>query len=180
MQRPKNLMKKMNFKIKPFYFLFFILGFTSCQTLEPEDPRQSIPGRKLYYNEPLKFSFSYPSILNIKIEDKSVAGTPDVLVNLSYPGNEYPILEFSTHAISWIESLKDSLIPGTEGTIKIDGVRAIKFDIAMDDDRGIFSKQRIIVRNLGRLYAFTGNGETFDEVVKSFKFIPEEEEPLEE
>ena len=118
--------------------------------------------------------------MNIKIEDKSVAGTPDVLVNLSYPGNEYPILELSTHAISWIDSLKDSLIPGTEGIIKVDGIRAIKFDIAMDDERGIFSKQRIIVRNHGRLYAFTGNGATFDEVVKSFKFIPEEEEPLEE
>ena len=168
-------MKKMNFKIKPFYFLFFILGFTSCQTLEPEDPRQSIPGRKLYYNEPLKFSFSYPSILNIKIEDKSVAGTPDVLVNLSYPGNEYPILELSTHAISWIESLKDSLIPGTEGTIKVDGIRAIKFDIAMDDERGIFSKQRIIVRNHGRLYAFTGNGKTFEEILDSFRFINEKE-----
>ncbi|MGB0610780.1 MAG: hypothetical protein ACPGNW_07350, partial [Verrucomicrobiales bacterium] len=81
----------------------------------------------------------------------------------------------STHAISWIDSLKDSLIPGTEGIIKVDGIRAIKFDIAMDDERGIFSKQRIIVRNHGRLYVFTGNGATYDEVVKSFKFIPEEE-----
>ena len=33
LQRPKNLMKKMNFKINHFIFLFFILGFTSCQTL---------------------------------------------------------------------------------------------------------------------------------------------------
>ena len=173
-------MKRMNFKMRLFLFILLLIGFTSCQSLEPEDPKQSIPGLQLYYNEPLKFSLGYPRILNIKVEDKSVAGTPDVLVNLSYPGNEYPILELSTHAISWIESLKDSLIPGTEGTIKIDDVRAIKFDTAMDDDRGIFSKQRIIVRNLGRLYAFTGNGETFDEVVKSFKFIPEEEEPLEE
>ena len=45
----------------------------------------------------------------------------------------------------------------------------------MDDDRGIFSKQKIIVRNHGRLYAFTGNGETFEEIVDSFRFINEEE-----
>ena len=168
-------MKRMNFKMRLFLFILLLIGFTSCQSLEPKDPKQSIPGLQLYYNEPLKFSLGYPRILNIKVEDKSVAGTPDVLVNLSYPGNEYPILELSTHAISWIESLKDSLIPGTEGTIKVDGIRAIKFDIAMDDERGIFSKQRIIVRNHGRLYAFTGNGETFEEILDSFRFINKKE-----
>ena len=168
-------MKRMNFKMRLFLLILLLIGFTSCQSLEPEDPKQSIPALQLYYNEPLKFSLGYPRILNIKVEDKSVAGTPDVLVNLSYPGNEYPILELSTHAISWIESLKDSLIPGTEGTIKVDGIRAIKFDIAMDDERGIFSKQRIIVRNDGRLYAFTGNGETFEEILDSFRFINEKE-----
>ena len=104
-----------------------------------------------------------------------MAGAPDVLLNLAYPGNDYPILELSTHSTSWIESLKDSMIPGTEGTIKVGGIRAIKFDIAMDDERGIFSKQRIIVRNLGKLYALTGNGDTFDEIVDSFRFLIEEE-----
>jgi hypothetical protein len=103
-----------------------------------------------------------------------VAGAPDVLLNLSYPGNDYPILELSTHATSWIESLKDSMIPGSEGIIKVGGIRAVKFDIAMDDERGIFSKERIIVRNLGKLYAFTGNGDTFDEIVDSFRFLIEE------
>ena len=173
--RPKNLMKRMNFNMRIFLVSLLLIGFTSCQTLEPEDPKQSIPGLQFYYNEPLKFSLGYPRILNIKVEDKSVAGTPDVLLNLSYPGNDYPILELSTHAISWIDSLKDTLIPGTEGTVKVGGIRAIKFDIAMDDERGIFSKQRIIVRNHGRLYAFTGNGETFEEIVDSFRFIDEEE-----
>ena len=85
------------------------------------------------------------------------------------------LLEKEPETISWIESLKDSLIPGTEGTIKVGGIRAIKFDIAMDDERGIFSKQRIIVRNHGRLYAFTGNGETFEEILDSFRFINEKE-----
>ena len=167
-------MKKMSFDMRFFLAFFLLIGFTSCQNLEPEDPKQSIPSLQLYYNEELKFSLSYPRILNIKVEDRSVAGAPDVLLNLAYPGNDYPILELSTHATSWIESLKDSMIPGSEGTIKVGGIRAIKFDIAMDDERGIFSKQRIIVRNLGKLYALTGNGDTFDEIVDSFRFLIEE------
>ena len=117
MPQPKNLMKKMSFDMRFFLAFFLLIGFTSCQNLEPEDPKQSIPGLQLYYNEELKFSLSYPRILNIKVEDRSVAGAPDVLLNLSYPGNDYPILELSTHATSWIESLKDSMIPGSEGTI---------------------------------------------------------------
>ena len=178
--QPESSMKKMSFNMRLFLMPLLLIGFTSCQNLEPEDPKQSIPGLQLYYNEQLNFSLSYPRILNIKVEDRSVAGAPDVLLNLSYPGNDYPILELSTHAISWIESLKDTMIPGTEGTIKVGGIRAIKFDIAMDDERGIFSKERIIVRNQGKLYAFTGNGETFDEIVDSFRFLSEEESQTEE
>ena len=43
--------------------------FSSCETPEPRDPRDSIPGNREYYNEALKFSLRYPRLLNLKVED---------------------------------------------------------------------------------------------------------------
>jgi len=101
-------MKKMNFR-RALYFLVTLvpLFFLGCETLEPKDPRASIPGLEQYYNEALRFTLQYPRVLNLKVEDRAVAGEPDIVLRLEYPGNDFPILELATYAPSWIEEQKE-------------------------------------------------------------------------
>lgn len=172
MLRQRSLMKKMNFR-RALYFLVTLvpLFFLGCETLEPKDPRASIPGLEQYYNEALLFTLRYPRVLNLKVEDRAVAGEPDIVLRLDYPGNDFPILELATYAPSWIEEVRKPLVHGTERTLSIDNERAITFEITSDPDNEESTMRRIIVRNFGRIYVFTGKGKTFDEVVNSFDFI---------
>ena len=170
--RQRSLMKKMNFKRASYLLVNLIpLFFLGCETLEPKDPRASIPGLQQYYNEALRFTLRYPSVLNLKVEDRAVAGEPDIVLRLEYPGNDFPILELATYAPSWIEEVRKPLVHGTERTLSIDNERAITFEITNDPDDDESTMRRIIVRNFGRIYVFTGKGKTFDEVVSSFDFI---------
>ncbi len=172
MLRQRSLMKKMNFKRASYLLVNLIpLFFLGCETLEPKDPRASIPGLQQYYNEALRFTLRYPSVLNLKVEDRAVAGEPDIVLRLEYPGNDFPILELATYAPSWIEEVRKPLVHGTERTLSIDNERAITFEIKNDPDNDESTMRRIIVRNFGRIYVFTGKGKTFDEVVSSFDFI---------
>ena len=166
-------MKKMSFR-RDLLFFFVTLGplfFMGCETLEPKDPRASIPGLQQYYNESLRFALRYPRLLNIRIEDRAVAGEPDIVLRLEYPGNDHPVLELATYAPSWIEEVRKPLVHGTERTLSIDTERAITFEIRNDPEDDESTMRRIIVRNFGRIYVFTGKGKTFDEVVSSFDFI---------
>ena len=172
MPRQRSLMKKMNFRRAIYCLISLVpLFFLSCETLEPKDPRASIPGLQQYYNEALQFSLRYPRVLNLKVEDRAVAGEPDIVLRLEYPGNDYPILELATYAPSWIEEVRKPLVHGTERTLSVDTERAITFEIKNDPDDDESTMKRIIVRNFGRIYVFTGKGKTFDEVVSSFDFI---------
>ena len=120
---------------------------------------------------PLRFALRYPRLLNIRIEDRAVAGEPDIVLRLEYPGNDHPVLELATYAPSWIEEVRKPLVHGTERTLSIDTERAITFEIRNDPEDDESTMRRIIVRNFGRIYVFTGKGKTFDEVVSSFDFI---------
>ena len=170
--RQRSLMMKMNFR-RSLYFLATLvpLFFLGCETLEPKDPRASIPGLQQYYNEALRFTIRYPGVLNLKVEDRAVTGEPDTVLRLAYPGNDYPILELATYAPSWIEEVRKPLVHGTERTLSIDTERAITFEMRNDPEDDESTMRRIIVRNFGRIYVFTGKGKTFDEVVSSFDFI---------
>ncbi|MED6298746.1 MAG: hypothetical protein VX860_01540, partial [Verrucomicrobiota bacterium] len=75
------------------------------------------------------------------------------------------------YAPSWIEEVRKPLVHGTERTLSVDTERAITFEIRNDPDDDESKMRRIIVRNFGRIYVFTGKGKTFDEVVSSFDFI---------
>ena len=90
MLRQRSLMKKMNFR-RALYFLVTLvpLFFLGCETLEPKDPRASIPGLEQYYNEALRFTLRYPRVLNLKVEDRAVAGEPDIVLRLEYPGKRF-------------------------------------------------------------------------------------------
>lgn len=170
-------MKRMSFRqIISFFFVVACSVFSlGCESLEPKDPRASIPGLQQYYNESLRFSLRYPRLLNLRVEDRAVAGDPDLVLRLEYPGNDYPILELATYAPSWIEEVRKPLVHGTERTLSIDTERAITFEIKNDPKNDPKNEEstmrRIIVRNFGRIYVFTGKGKTFDEVVNSFDFI---------
>ena len=53
----------------------------------------------------------------------------------------------------------------------VSALKSGQIEIKNDPDHEQSTMRRIIVRNFGRIYVFTGKGKTFDEVVSSFDFI---------
>lgn len=146
------------------------VSLCACQTLEPDDPRSAIPGLHQYYNEALRFSLRYPGILNLKVEDRAVAGDPEIVLRLEYPGNEYAVLELATHAPGWVKQLKKAMVPESERAKSVGGQEGIAYDVKNPMDE-VGLQTQIVVKRYGRNYVFTGKGKTFDEVIKSFEFI---------
>lgn len=149
--------------------------FSSCETPEPRDPRDSIPGNREYYNEALKFSISYPSLLNLKVEDREGADMPGIVLKLQYPGNDFTVFELMTRDPGWRVRLQKGMITGSELKEDVGGVEADYFDANLPDTEGV--SKRVILEHLDRLYVFTGKGETFDEVLGSFDFIDPDPDP---
>jgi hypothetical protein len=149
--------------------------FSSCETPEPRDPRDSIPGNREYYNEALKFSLRYPSLLNLKVEDREGVDMPGIVLELQYPGNDFTVFELITRDPGWRVRLQKDMVVGSELKEDVGGVEADCFDINLPDTEGV--SKRVIVENLDRLYVFTGKGETFDEVLGSFDFIDPDDDP---
>ena len=149
--------------------------FSSCETPEPRDPRDAIPGNREYYNEALKFSLRYPSLLNLKVEDREGVDMPGIVLELQYPGNDFTVFELITRDPGWRVRLQKDMVVGSELKEDVGGVEADCFDINLPDTEGV--SKRIIVENLDRLYVFTGKGETFDEVLGSFDFIDPDDDP---
>jgi len=147
----------------------------SCETPEPRDPRESIPGNREYYNEALKFSLRYPSLLSLKVEDRKGVDMSGIVLKLQYPGNDFTVFELITRDPGWRGRLQKGMVAGSELKQDVSGVEADCFEINLPDTEGV--SKRVIVEHLDRLYVFTGKGGTFDEVLGSFDFIDPDAEP---
>lgn len=149
--------------------------FSSCETPEPRDPRDSIPGNREYYNEALKFSIRYPGLLNLKVEDREGVDMPGIVLKLQYPGNDFTVFELITRDPGWRVRLHKGMVAGSELKEQVGGVECEGFDIDLPDTEGV--RKRVIAEHLDRLYVFTGKGETFDEVLESFDFLEPDADP---
>ncbi len=148
---------------------------SACKAPEPRDPRQSIPEDGEYYNETLGFSLRYPNLLNLKVEDRDVADVEGIILKLQYPGNDFTVLELITRNPDWKDRLRKHLVTGSEFKEDVGGVEAEGFDLKLpEEEEGI--RKRVVVEHLDRLYVFTGKGETFDEILRSFAFIETKKE----
>ena len=158
-----------------------ILGLcaVSCSDMEPTDPAVYIPGPQEYYNEALQFSLRYPKPLDLKVEDRSVADEPAIFLELLYPGNEYPLLKLSTYDTGMRGHIRQYMVAGSEKVDRVGGETGSRFEVQDQSDRGE-TLQHVVVEQYGRLYVFTGRGETFDEVVESFQFVEFPPPPPEE
>ena len=167
-------MKKMSStKLSPAKGVALVAGFflVACDTPEPEDPRQFIPGPQEYYNEALQFSLRYPQPLNIDVEDRSSLNEPGVSLKLQYPGNDYTVFTLSTYDPSMLGHIRLYLIPGSETPRPVDGETGSQFEVEDQSDDADGPIRHVVVERFDRLYVFTGKGETFDEVLDSFRFI---------
>ena len=179
MRRPRSLMKRMNFSRKVSFTLLVAGVFSACKTPEPRDPREAIPEDKGYYNEALGFSLRYPNLLNLKVEEKEGADVSGIILKLQYPGNEFTVFELITRPVGWSERLRKHLVAGSERKEDIGGLEAEGFDIQLpeeDESANEGTRKRVILEHLDRLYVFTGRGETFDEVLRSFALIEAKDE----
>ena len=153
-----------------FSIAVLVVGISaSCETPEPRDPRDSIPGNREYYNEALKFSLRYPRLLSLKVEDREGVDIPGIVLKLQYPGNDFTVFELITRDPGWRVRLQKGMVAGSELKEDVGGVEADCFEITLPDTEGV--SKRVILEHLDRLYVFTGKGETFDEVLGSFDFI---------
>ena len=151
---------------------------SACKTPEPRDPRQSIPEDGEYYNEALGFSLRYPNLLNLKVEDRDAADVAGIILKLQYPGNDFTVFELITRNPGWRDPLRKHLVAGTELKEDVGGQEAEGFDIKLpEEEEG--TRKRVILEHLDKLYVFTGRGETFDEILRSFDFMESENEATE-
>ena len=151
---------------------------SACETPEPRDPRQSIPEDMEYYNEALGFSLRYPNPLNLKVEDRDGADVTGIILKLQYPGNDFTVFELITRNPGWRDRLRKHMVTGSELKEDVGGLEAEGFDIKLpEEEEGV--RRRVIIEHLDSLYVFTGKGETFDEVLRSFAFIETEDEATE-
>jgi len=160
---------KMNFnKYLPIRIVAALaIVVSGCETPEPQDPRVFIPGPQDYYNLALEFSLRYPVVLNLEVEDRGVADEPGIYLKLQYPGNDHVVFELETHDPGMLDPLRRGLVEDSEKIEKIDGETGARFEVEAADG----ADQHVVVEYSGRLYVFTGRGDTFDEVLESFQFI---------
>jgi len=174
-------MMKMNFnKYLPIRIVAALaIVVSGCETPEPQDPRVFIPGPQDYYNLALEFSLRYPVVLNLEVEDRGVADEPGIYLKLQYPGNDHVVFELETHDPGMIDHLRRGLVDGSDKVEIVGGETGSRFEVeAVGGEDG--PEQHVVVERSGWLYVFTGKGESFDEVLESFRFIdsqqPEEDQ----
>jgi hypothetical protein len=171
-------MTKMSFSRSLSVAVLVAAILSACETPEPRDPRQSIPEDMEYYNEALGFSLRYPNPLNLKVEDRDGADVTGIILKLQYPGNDFTVFELITRNPGWRDRLRKHMVTGSELKEDVGGLEAEGFDIKLpEEEEGV--RRRVIIEHLDRLYVFTGKGETFDEVLRSFAFIETEDEATE-
>jgi len=168
-------MKKMSFN-RALCIAVLAAGILSaCKTPEPRDPRLSIPKDGEYYNEALGFSLRYPNLLDLKVEDRDVADVDGIILKLQYPGNDFTVFELITRDPDWKDRFQKHLVTGSEFKEDVGGVEAEGFDFKLpEEEEG--TRKRVVVEHLDRLYVFTGKGETFDEILRSFAFMETKKE----
>ena len=71
--------------------------------------------------------------------------------------------------------MRKHLVAGSESKADIGDLEAERFDIQLPGEDEVKSK-RVILKHLGKLYVFTGRGETFEEILRSFALIEKEKE----
>ena len=175
-------MTKMSFSRSLSVSVLVAAILSACETPEPRDPRQSIPEDMEYYNEALGFSLRYPNPLNLKVEDRDGADVTGIILKLQYPGNDFTVFELITRNPGWRDRLRKHMVAGSEMKEDVGGLEADGFDIQLpEEDEGANegTRKRVILEHLDRLYVFTGRGETFDEVLRSFALIETEDEATE-
>lgn len=144
----------------------------SCETPEPLDPKDSIPGAQTYYNEALNISMRYPRVLSVKAEDRGTLDAPGLRLRLQYPGNKLDVLELTTHDPGMSGHFRSPMKEGSEHRVDVGGTGGSRFLIADPSGASIGdgTLQRVMVERYGRLYVFTGRGDIFDEIIEDFEF----------
>ncbi len=140
-----------------------LLGACVSRDTELPDPKQFIPPKSQYNNTVLGFEFKYAPVLRIEADDRGYDG---IHVYLLYPDLNRVVFDLNVSPASNEIAMKQGAIPGTEGGVVVSGVQGTKFKITRNGE----VKSRVLVKNEGWLYAFEGQGDTFNETLGTFRF----------
>ena len=140
--------------------VLFALVASSCSDPEPPDPAALIPDWRVYYNREIGVELQYPYTLSV---DADVSSDEQLFLRLQWVGRGTTIFKLETTEAA----PEDTAIPAGQADQMIGGERA---SLSMVEVDGEDVQQLRLVRD-GRVYLFTGDGDTFEKVLQTVEFF---------
>lgn len=141
----------------PIAFAFAVAG---CEDPEPPDPAALIPDWRVYYNREIGVELKYPYTLSV---DADVSADGQLLLKLQWVGRGTTMFKLETAQAA----PGDTPGPAGQADQMVGGERASLATVEVD---GEDMQQLKLVRD-GRVYFFTGDGDTFEKVLDSVEFF---------
>jgi hypothetical protein len=137
----------------------------ACSDPELPDPAAQIPDWRTYYNHDVGVELSYPYTLSLVVNDGPDA---QLELELQWVGRQNAIFKLDTRGPDAEAGLRQGAVPGSEIPVTVGGLAASQFKVA--DAGGEEPLQRTLVLRGGRLFVFSGAGETFNKVLGTVVF----------
>lgn len=134
-----------------------------CGKPEAPDPAALLPDWRTYYNKGVGIEFRYPYTLSLEVD--SAAGEGQLVVELQWLGRQTPVFKLETRPATALDAIR----PGGRVEVMVGGLPG--YQSVGEATGGGDEVQRISLVNRGRLYTFSGIGETFDRVLETVAFI---------
>jgi len=138
----------------------FALAVTGCEDPEPPDPAALIPDWRVYYNREIGVELRYPYTLSV---NSDVSADGQLLLKLQWVGRGTTMFKLETAQAA----PGDSPVPAGQADQMVGGERASLATVEVD---GEDMQQLKLVRD-GRVYFFTGDGDTFEKILDSVEFF---------
>ena len=137
-----------------------VLWLAGCDDPEPQDPAALIPDWRTYYNRGVGVEFKYPYTLKLGVETTEAG---ELVAQLLWVGRETPVFRLETEGATEVDRLADR----SSSNVAVDGVLGTRSATELGGEPA----QQVRVATGGRVFTFTGSGETFEKVLESVKFL---------
>jgi len=137
-------------------------GVVGCAKREAPDPAALLPDWRTYYNREVGVELRYPYTLSLEVDSAAVAG--QLVVELQWLGRQTPVFKLQTTGAT----AQDQSPPAVAAELMVGGLPAFQTIDAGGEGEEI---QRVSVVSGGRLFTFSGAGDSFAKILESVKFL---------
>ena len=121
---------------------------------------------KTYKNEKHNIELKYPK--NLEIQESKVT-TNGIMLNFNLYNGQNRVFHLGTADLGMEGHMRLYTIEGTEKEVLVNGIKASQFKIT--NQKAGFPIQQTIIKKYDKLYVLVGEGEVFDEILSTVKFI---------